>query len=270
MGAGTPILVLHGGPGIGYRYLLPELPALLADRARLIFFDQRGSGESSGVEDRSRLDIGEFVEDVERVRRELGLDRVLLLGHSFGGLLALHYTLAFPEQVAGLILVDSDPATYQHWSRFSDVIRARQTQSEKERLGAIQATEGWQQSAELVATYYGTALRPYFAHASMPADFGSRFITTPLENLFITPAAVRASLGQWNLARVLDRIECPALVLAGRASIFPSEAAEILAAGVAHGALRIIKGASHFPHLEAPDAFRGAVLGFLDDRSARK
>jgi proline-specific peptidase len=95
-GDGDPVVVLHGGPGMSHEYLLPHL-AFLADGHRLIFYDQRASGNSPIEVPPESVNIENFVRDLEGIRACFEIERVTLLGHSWGGLLAMHYAAAFPE-----------------------------------------------------------------------------------------------------------------------------------------------------------------------------
>jgi pimeloyl-ACP methyl ester carboxylesterase len=172
-GVGEPIVVLHGGPGIGFDYLAPELTQLFSDRFQLVLYDQRGSGQSTGAADPTLLNIEAFVDDVECVFRALGLERAILMGHSFGGLLALHCAIRNPERVKGLVLVESDPASKALWSRFTEVVERRANPSSAAaEIAAIQATDGWRAKSELVARHFELALRSYFfADSTIPPGF---------------------------------------------------------------------------------------------------
>ncbi len=117
-GEGTPVVVVHGGPGIPYREAWSGLERL-EDRFRFYYPHQRGSGESTRPFDRfsvgnyyenmteleQTLGLGAQIADIERIRRILGRDKITLIGHSFGGLIATLYAAEFPERVDRLILV---------------------------------------------------------------------------------------------------------------------------------------------------------------------
>jgi len=106
MGRGEPLLILHGGPGSSHDYFLPYLLPL-ARHHKVIFIDERGSGKSQKLEDRSAYTIENMVEDVEAVRRELGLGKIDLLGHSYGGALAQAYALKYQRNLNHLILAST-------------------------------------------------------------------------------------------------------------------------------------------------------------------
>jgi proline iminopeptidase len=96
-------MIVHGGPGASHDYLLPYLLPL-ARLHRLIFIDERGSGRSEKLEATSRYTVENMVEDVENVRRALGLGKVSLLGHSYGGVLAQAYAFKYQQNLTHLIL----------------------------------------------------------------------------------------------------------------------------------------------------------------------
>ena len=102
---GVPLLLLHGGPGAGHDYLEPL--AGLAERRAVIFYDQLGCGRSDQPDDPSLWRIERFVREVDTVRAALGLDRVHILGQSWGGWLAIEYMLSAPKGVVGLVLAHS-------------------------------------------------------------------------------------------------------------------------------------------------------------------
>src|SRR5271168_2491226 len=110
MGRGEPLLILHGGPGASHDYFLPYL-APLARHHKIIFIDERGSGKSQKLEDRSAYTIENMVEDVEAVRQGLGLGKISLLGHSYGGALAQAYALKYQRNLSHLILASTWSST---------------------------------------------------------------------------------------------------------------------------------------------------------------
>jgi proline iminopeptidase len=110
LGRGEPLLILHGGPGASHDYFLPYLLPL-ARQNRLIFIDERGSGRSQKLEDPKSYTIENMVEDVELVRQALGLGKINLLGHSYGGALAQAYALKYQHNLSHLILASTWSST---------------------------------------------------------------------------------------------------------------------------------------------------------------
>jgi proline iminopeptidase len=110
IGHGAPLVVVHGGPGASHDYFLPHLLPL-ARRNRLVFIDERGSGRSEKLEDPAGYTVDAMVEDVEAVRQALGLGRISLLGHSYGGVLAEAYALKYQPHLGHLILCSTFSST---------------------------------------------------------------------------------------------------------------------------------------------------------------
>ncbi len=103
LGKGEPLLIVHGGPGASHDYFLPYLLPL-ARTNRVIFIDERGSGKSEKLEDPKGYTVENMVEDVEAVRDHLGLGKISLLGHSYGGVLAQAYAFKYQANLSHLIL----------------------------------------------------------------------------------------------------------------------------------------------------------------------
>src|SRR5216683_3118209 len=114
---GEPLLIVHGGPGASHDYFLPYLLPL-ARTNKLIFIDERGSGRSEKLEDTTQYTVENMVEDVEAVRQALGLGKINLLGHSYGGVLAQAYALKYQQNLSHLIL----GSTFQSTAAMNDVL----------------------------------------------------------------------------------------------------------------------------------------------------
>src|SRR5690242_2340812 len=111
IGQGQPIMLLHGGPSFSHTYLLPDMDRL-ADAFRLIYYDQRGRGKSTRKVDPAEVTLQSEIDDLKALRAHWRLEQVALLGHSWGGLLAMEYALRYPEHVSHLILLNTAPASH--------------------------------------------------------------------------------------------------------------------------------------------------------------
>ncbi|HVA72286.1 MAG TPA: proline iminopeptidase-family hydrolase [Candidatus Limnocylindrales bacterium] len=112
VGRGAPLMIVHGGPGASHDYFLPYLLPL-ARYNKLVFIDERGSGQSQKLSDPSGYTVENMVQDVEDVRQALGLGKITLLGHSYGGVLAQAYALKYQKNLTHLILCSTFPSTKQ-------------------------------------------------------------------------------------------------------------------------------------------------------------
>src|SRR5438093_739278 len=127
VGHGPPVVVLHGGPGAHHDYLLPQYDHLAEGGRTLLYYDQRGGGRSPVPRD---IPVGwrEHVVDLEALRGHWGLDRLTVIGYSWGGLLALLYALEHPDRIARLALVSSAPVTAAWRDEFERRFAARMAQ----------------------------------------------------------------------------------------------------------------------------------------------
>ena len=112
-GNGIPLLLIHGGPGSTSHIFHPYFTRI-KNYCRVIYYDQRGCGLSDFTGD-STYSLSQLVSDIEALRLELGIDKWYVLGHSFGGLVAQHYTQIHPEHILGTILVNSEIAFHKHY-----------------------------------------------------------------------------------------------------------------------------------------------------------
>jgi proline iminopeptidase len=160
-GAGTPVVVLHGGPDFDHSYLVPEIDRL-AERARVLCYDQRGRGRSADGVRAEDVSLDSELEDLERLREHLGLERFALLGHSWGGVLATAYAGRHPERLTHLVLVNAAPTTHVDAQLFLESMRTSRSDEERRRLDQLAESpeiERGEPDAELA--YY----RIHFRHA---------------------------------------------------------------------------------------------------------
>src|SRR5215217_4530492 len=114
IGQKQPLFILHGGPDFDHSYLLPDMDRL-ADSYRLIYYDQRGRGRSAAGVQPEHISVASETADLERLRKYFQLDSMALLGHSWGGLLAIEYALRYSRHVSHLILMNTAPVSHQDY-----------------------------------------------------------------------------------------------------------------------------------------------------------
>lgn len=258
-GTGPAILTLHGGPGLGDRRKDVEVYRVVAGwDYRVVSYDQRGNGES---ELRPPYSHEQFVEDAEALRRHLGLGRIVLAGHSYGGHLALEYALRYQEHLAGLVLSDTAASNAYHEESKQRALSsglAGISRANLERLFGGQVRD----DEEFKALY--RAILPLYT-VSPPSDAEVR--------RQIDAIPFRYETHNWAFSRnqpafnVLDRlatITVPTLVMVGRKDwITPVAASEEIARAIAGSRLTIFEHSGHSPQLEEPERFYEAVRAFL-------
>jgi len=263
VGEGMPAIVVPGGPGFGSTYLHDSLARLADGHRRLIFIDQRGSGRSSGHQQPELLTMTAFVDDLECIRSAIGEDRIDLIGHSFGGLQSLFYALAHPDRLRRLVLVESDPPTFQEWRRFRDVVAERRTEQRDSVLQSIESRESWRTDPASVEAYFRTYLQSYFGRSDCASRLAFGFTADSLDKMAVTTRAIREDLGDWDIRTALRSLTTPALVIYGTHSIFPHRAVLSMQDALPHARFEMMEDVGHFPFLEDANAFSRIVQDFL-------
>ena len=261
---GAPrLLVLHGGPGAHHDYLLPQM-LQLADSYESVFYDQRGGGRSK-TDDRTPITWRTHVEDLDRLIGELRLDPVTIVGYSWGGLLAVLYSI---EAAAGrtrhrpvrLVLIDPAPVTRAYREDFEREFLRRQSEAAVGKLRADLASSGLRERDPDAYRQraFELSVAGYFADPAATHDL------TPFRVTGRVQQSVWESLGDYNLLAPgqLDSIVVPTLIVHGRQDPIPLASSE--AAANAMGAkLVVIENAGHVPYVEQPQALFTAVRDFL-------
>jgi proline iminopeptidase len=269
VGRGTPIVALHGGPDFDHQYLLPHLECL-ADSCRLICYAQRGRGASSGNVRPEDVTLASEIEDLDALRRHLGLESMALLGHSWGGVLAMEYAIRHPERTTHLILVNTGPASHDDYM-FLREERRRTAPRDMERLAAASSTPGYGAGdLEADAAYY----RIHFGTTVASRDQLEQLVRSLRANF--TPEGILKAReieerlmnetwqsGTYDLLPRLARLRVPALVIHGERDLIPVECARRIAGTIPGARFVLLQGSGHFCHLEAPEAVRRVIVEFL-------
>ena len=260
-GDGPPLLVHHGGPGLDHTVIAPHLSPL-AQNVHLVCFDHRGTGRSAAPQGSDAYRIDRFVEDIAALADGLSLGRFALLGHSFGGIVALHFALAHPDLLTHLILV-STPASHHY---IEDVESALPEMLEPAALAELASLQGSPPSAQVMRRSLELLSPVYFRDPARVSQLG-------LESVRFGPEtqAVWESLEGFDLRPRLSEVRVPALVIGGAQDRAVSvERARELADGLREGSLRVIGKSGHYPFIEAPDEFMSGVRQFLSGKPKKK
>jgi proline iminopeptidase len=264
VGSGEPIVIVHGGPGMSHDYLVPQLIDLLANEYQLIFYDQRASGRSSGVDDTTRLTISQFVRDLEILRQQLKINRLNLLGHSFGGLLSMYYAVSYPNNVNKLLLIDSSPASWElNFPYFRKTIAERQTKIDKQELSAIEARGDFLTNPHLVDSYLKIFFRVFFKNPSLSQKLFLGIDEHWLLNYNVTGNFIWQDLGKYDIHEKLNYINISTLIMHGDNSVISIEGAKEIHKQIPNSKLVIMKDVGHFPYIEDPKTFNRVVRDFL-------
>ncbi len=249
--------IIHGGPGGDHSSFKPALTPL-AERMQLVYFDHRGQGRS-GRGDPAKYTLDENVEDMEALRRHLGLGPIVSIGTSYGGMVAQAHAARYPDAVSHLILVVT-AAHHGFIAKAKEIVAERGTGEQRRACEAVWS--GAFEDEDELRRYYAI-MGPLYSRrhdASAAALSAQRTIYNP-EAL---NRAFGGFLKTFDLRPELPRITAPTLVLAGRHDwICPPEFSEEIARLIPRAELRIFEESSHSIRSDEPQAFLDAVKGFI-------
>ena len=260
IGRGDPVVLMHGGPGADHWTMLPF--RRLADEFALVFYDHRCNGRSMGAPV-STMTWENLTADADALREKLGYERWTVLGHSFGGHVALEYALRYPDRVSRLALLDTGADS--RWARdnAAKVVLERGYGTDMAALvrrwfhGEIEPGEMFR-----ILIRLGRVYDPHATIFSVARQMFRERRSKMRPEAFIF--AGRTLLNGWSVTDRLAEITAPTLVMAGRDDfIFPPECQQELADGIPDSRLELIERAGHNPHDEQTDVVMAAVRGFL-------
>jgi proline-specific peptidase len=266
IGAGdaAPLLCLHGGPGSTHNNL--EALEALADRRRVIFYDQLGCGKSDRPGNPALWTVRRFVEELAQVRAGLGLDRLHLFGNSWGGMLAMQYILDRRPDLRSLILCGA-PASMPRWRSDCAKLLAEQPAQVSKVIREHEAS-GFTACPE----YQAAALSFYREHFCRmdpwPAGVERSFAESGqvVYHTMNGPSefTVTGTLKDWDVMDRLGEITVPTLVVGGRYDECRPEHLAEMHRRIPDSRLAIIEDASHLCFAERPAEFMTLVNDFLD------
>jgi proline iminopeptidase len=266
VGSGDPIIVVHGGPGLDHAYLQPGLD-VLARQNTLVYYDQRGTGRSSAELEPEVINLDAFVEDIDALRQALGYERVDVLGHSFGALIAMEYAMRHADEVGTLILMNpSEPG-----SRFSEAQAARQlaarTAEDSTELATLTGGEAFAaRDPATLSQVYRVLFRQTLRDRARISELDLDLAETTAKNGQDVGRLLGESMGEVDWWDRLAEITVPTLVLHGRYDLAPEAMSQALAQAVPLGRL-VVLNSGHFPYLEDPDGLLSAISAFEVDLS---
>ena len=265
-GESVPLLTLHGGPGGGHDYLEP-LNALASERP-IVFFDQLGCGKSDTPDDVSLWRIDRFVDEVAAVREALGLDRIHLLGHSWGGWLSIEYMLGAPSGVVSLTLA-STSASIPQFVHEAGTLISELPREMAETMRRLEA-EGDFENPEFEA-----GMMEFYKRHLCRLDPWPDPIMRSLENLDgnivyetmngPTEFTVIGNMKDWNRIEKLSEIVAPTLITCGRYDELTPACSRTLRQGIMNSRMHVFERSAHMAHLEETESYLQILSEFLRD-----
>jgi proline iminopeptidase len=257
-GNAVPLVLVNGGPGLDHSYLhTSTVWDVLARNRRIIFYDQRGNGRSSPLKEGQSCTLADQIDDLDALRAHLGLDKMVLLGSSWGGYLSMAYAARHAERVAGLILVDSAGPKWDEKSDLDDKVYPEVVDREKNLEFAMEfhdsATRDQYNREDFSMLFYSPEKRDAFLALVMPLKFN-----------WEVNEAVSRDLSRFDLTPELPKFRFPTLVICGRfdMNVAPVFAYQMYRA-IPGAQFTVFEKSGHLPFVEEPDAFASRVESFL-------
>jgi len=264
IGEGKPIVIVHGGPGLDHSYLLPQMGEL-GKYFRLILFDLRASGRSSVDIDSNSMTLENLIEDIDGIRKSFGVQKVNLMGHSWGGFLAMSYAIKYPEHISSLLLINTVPASSKRRDETERISRSRITKEDSAARSALLRTEAFRKRtpdamASLFRIVFGGSFYDRRYADSLTLTFQSNYSSSSamLQYLFKDQ-----TLRQYDLHQKLGTIQCPTLLLGGDHDQVSPDVLQEIHISISSSKLVILKNCGHFSYIECKEDFVAAVKDFL-------
>ncbi len=258
---GTPLVLLHGGPGFDHRYFLSNSAFTdLAKNRPVVMYDQRGCGESAKLGDEQIATLDNNLEDLLRLTKFLGYEKIDLAGHSWGGFLAMAYAVIFPKQISHLIIIDSMPENYDDYGKYENFDNAFPKESKEMsrlRMEALFKSDAKAMKASIVEymkmLFHSPQNRDRFIAGSDKYTYDSH-----------TNSTVNSSAEGVDLTSDLSKSSIPTLILHGRFDEnIGFASAEEIRNTIPGSQLVIFEQSGHMPFYEEKEKFVKTVEGFL-------
>ncbi len=268
------LLLLHGGPGATHEYFRSFDDYLIADgEIEYIYYDQLGSHLSDNPADRSLWTIDRFVDEVEQVRTalELGPENFFLLGHSWGGILAMEYALAHQEALKGLIISNmmADCVKYQ---AYADEVLA--SQMDPKVLSRIRELEA---AGDYESEEYMSLLIPHHYEKHVlrrPADQWPQWVQDSFghinKDLYVymqgpSEFGISGALAKWDRSAELKNISVPTLVIGAQHDTMDPSYMRWMADQFPEGTYLHCSDGSHMAMWDDPETYHWGIVHFIKD-----
>ncbi|MBZ5856177.1 proline iminopeptidase-family hydrolase [Flavihumibacter profundi] len=265
------MLLLNGGPGATHEYFECFENFLPSEGIEFIYYDQLGCGNSDNPNDTSMWDLPRYVEEVEQVRQALGLnkDNFFLLGHSWGGILALEYALKYQDQMKGLI-ISNMMSSCPDYGKYAENVLARQF--DQKVLDTIRQIEA---KKDFSNPKYMELLMPNFYEkhicriplAQWPEPV-SRSLGKTNQSLYVTMQGpsefgISGKLEHWDRKADLPKLKVPTLTIGGKYDTMDPEHMKWMSTQVQNGTYLFCENGSHMSMYDDQETYMKGLIRFL-------
>jgi proline iminopeptidase len=268
VGQGTPLIVVHGAIGLGATYM--RSLDRWADRFQLVYYDQRGSGRTP-LGDPDRVSFVGAIDDLDGLRAALGIDRLNLVGHSAGAILAALYAGSHHESTSSVVLLNTGPPLLPELMQtFGKQMASRRTFDDNTARTAIENSPLFQaRDPKALERHQLNTFAPFFRDRATIENLDLGFTEITAANVQAAPERMIGSIGALDPMRTFADIQCPTLVVHSELDPIPVEWAHALVDTIPGADYVLLEGANHFAHVEDADQLATAVLPWLTKYAAQ-
>ena len=263
-GSATPAILLHGGPGFVSYYMKPL--EKLADDRPVVRYDQLGAGNSSSTTDTTLFTIPHFVAELDSLRSHLGYDKVHLVGHSWGTILAVEYYRAHPEHVASLTLA-SPALDIPAWERNARRLVGTLSDSAQRAIRVREAEKKFDAPdyQNALNEFYGKYVWRHPDSANLDSTF--KTVNVAIYNYMQGPSefTITGTLRKYDVTPFLKGVKVPVLYTVGEFDEADPPTVKKFASMTPGSRYEVIPGSAHMSEWDNPDAMNAAILSFLRD-----
>lgn len=260
----SPLVVIHGGPGLGHDYLLPQMAAL-GKFSFSIFYDQRGTGNSIANDDWQAAPFETYINDLNQLREAFGFKTISLLAHSWGGILASLYALAFPQHVDKVIYVASVPVSSEDYLAFVKH-RSEIVDTNKAKLDSIRQSSAFLKGdPSTVEHFYRIYFENYFTKPNLANSLNLKMNPQAainnfkIYNLFLE----YVKNNPFDLYQGLKKLNKPSLILGCDKDVIPLSYTNRLHENIPASKLVMIRNCGHFPYIDQPEILFENIENFI-------
>lgn len=261
-GTGTPLFLLNGGPGFPSHHF-SDLAEKLSEKYQVVLFDQRGTGYSSLKEkNNSTVTLDLMVQDLENLRKHLNHEKIILMGHSFGGMYAMSYAASYPEHVKRMILSHSGGMEIDMINDVGQRLRSNLNEKDRADLNTLSQSL----NPDIYTMHRAKIIAPAYVYNRELAEsvykglaFKSRFY--PEVNLLVYQDMRKNGL---NLTKKMQSFEKPVLIIHGANDIVNPKVARHADKTFPDSKLLMLDKCAHYGWLEKPDIYFDTIYDFLE------
>lgn len=270
-GEGSPIYILSGGPGIA-PHIMNDVTEELSKNHQIVLIHQRGTGKTSGPLNEETIQIANYSRDIKAIKVKLGQKKINLLGHSWGGRLAMDYATRYPDDINKIILIGSAGYNSEFVEYFGDNIMSNLSKNDQKTLqllerffnqmpmvneeGVIAAMNG------LEMEYMKISRKGYFYDKSKVDELEISKEDINMQIMRLMGRSLKET--NWDLKDELEKNNIETLIVQGRQDPIDLETARAIQSAMVGSELSIIEQCGHFPWIEQPVKFYEVLNAFLE------